>query len=269
MTAPSASLSGFSVPTSAAAVDGRVAVLAGALLVAGIPAGVLARVFLRRLRRGARLPPPWCEAGVASAWGITGAAVAVGRVPARWLPLLLALGWFAVAAAAVDVAHRRLPDALTVPALPLALVLLGPLGPGAVLHGLAGAAVAVVAHAVLHLVSPAAMGAGDVKLAAPLGAVLAAASWEALVVAGLLAAVLTGGLAVVAMVGGTVRERGRGGRSRRPRCAAAGAPRCRGDPAPATGGPRGPALPGGRTLPHGPSMLAACWLVLIAPAGWC
>ena len=202
------------------------AVLAGLLALAGVPAGAAARALLGRLRRGARIPPPWCEAGVALAWGVTGAGVGAALVPVRWLPVLLGLGWFAVAATAVDVRHHRLPDALTLPAFPLALALLAPLGAAVVLRGLMGAAVAVAGHAVMHLVAPAAMGAGDVKLAASLGSVLAAASWPALVLAGLLAAVLSGGLAVVVLM--------RSGR--------------------------------GAALPHGPSMLAAGWLVTTAAA---
>jgi leader peptidase (prepilin peptidase)/N-methyltransferase len=202
------------------------AVVAGLLALAGVPAGAAARALLGRLRRGARVPPPWCEAGVAAVWSVTGAGVGAALVPVRWLPVLLGLGWFAVAAAAVDLRHHRLPDALTLPALPLALALLVPLGSAAVLRGLAGAAVAVAAHAALHLAAPAALGAGDVKLAAPLGSVLAAGSWSALVLAGLLAAVLSGGLAVVVLLR---RER-------------AGA------------------------LPHGPSMLVAAWLVATAAA---
>lgn len=213
-----------------AAPPGRIpggVVLAGLLALMGVSAGAAARVLLGRLHRGARVPPPWCEAGVAVAWAVTGAGVGAALVPVRWLPVLLGLGWLAVAAAAVDVRHHRLPDALTLPALPLALALVVPLGPGAVLRGLAGAAAAVGAHAVLHLVAPAAMGAGDVKLAAPLGAVLAAASWPALVLAGLLAALLSGGLAVVMLL----RRRVSGG-----------------------------------ALPHGPSMLVAGWVVATAAA---
>ena len=83
----------------------------------------------------------------------------------RWLPVLLGLGWLAVAAGAVDLLHQRLPDALTLPALPLALLLLAPLGPEVVLRAVVGAVVAFVAYAAAHLAAPAAMGAGDVKLA--------------------------------------------------------------------------------------------------------
>ena len=116
-----------------------VSVLLAAL---GLPAGAVARRVLGRLRRGARVPPPWCEAGVALTWSTVGATVGGGVVPARWLPVLLGLGWLAVAAGAVDVLHQRLPDALTLPALPLALLLLVPLGAEVVLRAGLGAVVA-------------------------------------------------------------------------------------------------------------------------------
>jgi leader peptidase (prepilin peptidase) / N-methyltransferase len=209
------------------------AVLLGVLLaLSGGPAGAAARVLLGRLRRGARIPPPWCEAGVAAAWGSTGAAVGSGAVPVAWLPALLGLGWFAVAVAAVDVARRRLPDALTLPAVPLALLLVAPLGAAAVHRAVGGALLAFGAHALVHLAAPAALGAGDVKLAAPLGAVLGASSWAALAPAGLLAALLAAAVAVVVLA----RSARRGG-------------------------------PGWRTpLPHGPPMAAAAWLVALAAA---
>jgi leader peptidase (prepilin peptidase)/N-methyltransferase len=140
--------------------------------------------------------------------------------------VLLGLVWLTVAAGAADLLHQRLPDALTLPALPVALLLLTPLGEEAVRRAVGGAAVALTAHVAVHLAVPPAMGAGDVKLAAPLGAVLAAASWEALAIAGLLAAVLSGALAATALV-----ARGRGG-----------------------------------AVPHGPSMLVAGLLVTAACA---
>jgi leader peptidase (prepilin peptidase) / N-methyltransferase len=131
--------------------------------------------------------------------------------------------------AAVDVLHRRLPDALTLPALPAALVLLVPLGSAAVLRGAAGAAVAVAAYAALHVAAPRDMGAGDVKLAGPLGAVLAAAGWSALMLAALAAALLTGGIALVAvLLSGLDKRRA--------------------------------------AVPHGPSTLDAGWLVTLMAA---
>jgi leader peptidase (prepilin peptidase)/N-methyltransferase len=86
-----------------------------------------------------------------------------------------------------------------------------------------GSVVAFAVYGAVHLVAPAAMGAGDVKLAASLGAVLAGASWAALAGAAGLAAGLTGGAAVVAA-------------SHRPSIG---------------------------SVPHGPSMLAASWLVTV------
>jgi leader peptidase (prepilin peptidase)/N-methyltransferase len=154
--------------------------------VGGGAAGAGGRVLLGRLRRGARIRPPWCELAVGALWAGTVSAWASGVLPTAWVPVLLGLGWLAVAAGAVDVTHRRLPDALTLPALPFALLFLLPLGADVVLRGAAGAAVAAGAHAAVHLLGRRAMGAGDVKLAA--------AGWPALVLAGLLAAVVTGAL---------------------------------------------------------------------------
>lgn len=206
-----------------------IVVLALGFAAAGALAGAGARLLLARLRRGTRVAPPWCELAVAAAWAATGAAWAAGAVPGEWVPALLGLGWLGVAAGAVDLRHRRLPDALTLPALPAAVLLVVPVGLDAVPRALAGAAVLAAGHAAVHLLAPRALGAGDVKLAAPLGAVLAAGSWPALGLAVALAAVLTG-------------------------VAAAAALACR-------------ALPRSAALPHGPSLLLACWLAATAAAG--
>lgn len=211
--------------------------------VAGALAGAGARVLLRRLRRGARIPPPWCELGGAVLWAATGAAWSADVLPTAWLPAVLGLGWLAVAAGAVDLRHRRLPDALTVPALPAALLLLLPVGPAAAVRGAGGAALAVAVHAVVHLVDRRAVGAGDVKLAAPLGAVLAAVAWPALALAAVLAALIT---VVVGTVGGRAVSIGASSR-----------PAVRAGPAPSPG-------LAGRAVPHGPSMLAATWSVTVA-----
>ncbi|MHA6794868.1 prepilin peptidase [Pseudonocardia bannensis] len=231
--AGAASTAAVSVAASTTATAGAVAaastaaasaVAVAAFAVAGLPAGATARLLLARLRRGARVPPGWCEAAVAALWALSGAAWRAGALPFGWLPVLLGLGWLAVAAAAVDVLHHRLPDALTLPALPGVLLLLLPLGPATVLRAAAGAAVLSAAHALVHLVVPRALGAGDVKLAAPLGAVLAAVSWASVPLGALLAAVITGSVAVVGLARGVLAR--------------------------------------DAELPHGPSMLAAGWLVV-------
>jgi leader peptidase (prepilin peptidase)/N-methyltransferase len=223
-----------------------VAVLGGA----GVLAGAVARAVLRRLRRGTRIPPPWCELGVAALWAAAGAAWAAGGLPVVWVPAVLGLGWLAVAAGVVDVRHRRLPNALTVPALPVALVLLLPVGPMAVVRGACGAAVAVAVHAVLHLVDRRAVGAGDVKLAAPLGAVLAAVAWPALALAAVLAAAFTAVLAMTAAIGAAVGSRA----AAESRVPASGEARA---------GPSRRWRLAGRAVPHGPSMLVATWVVTV------
>ena len=184
----------------------------------GVLVGWGARRLLGRLRRGAVVRAGWCEAGVAALW----AATAATDPPTAWLPVLLGLGWLTVALTATDLIHRRLPDALTLPALPVALALLLPTGTAA--RGLLGAAVLVAVHAAVHLLAPQALGAGDVKLAGPLGAVLGAASPAALLAGPLLAALLTALAGALGMACGRLR---------------------RNDP-----------------LPHGPAMLVAA-LVLV------
>lgn len=170
--------------------------------VAGVGAGVLGRVLLGRLRRGALVSAPWCEVCVAVAWAVAAGRAAAGGFPLWWLPMPLALGWFAVLLSATDLTHQRLPDVLTLPAYPLVvgfLLVAGRWGAGpgvsfrAVLGGLALAGL----YAVVHLVAPRSLGGGDVKLAGSVGAVLGAVSWTALLLGPVLAAALTLGLVVV------------------------------------------------------------------------
>lgn len=197
----------------------------------GVVAGTLARWLLAALARGARVRAPLCEVGVGAAWAVSGGLWAVGRLPPPWLPAVLGLGWLGVAAGIVDLRHRRLPDALTVPAASLTPLVLLPVGAGAVGRGLAGSIVAAVGYGVVHLVRPTALGAGDVKLATALGAVLGGVSWGAVAAGAALTAALSGLIALVQV--GTGR------------------------------------LSWGAAVPHGPPMLAATWLVtVVAVGGW-
>lgn len=234
---------------------------------AGVAAGVAARWLLGRLRRGTRVRAPVCEAGVGLLWAIVGGGWGGGLLPGRWVPVLLALGWFGVAAGVVDARHHRLPDALTLPALGFAPVALLPVGATAVERGVVAGLAGIAAYGVVHLLAPAAMGAGDVKLAGSLATVLGAASWTAPVVAAGLAAALTAVLAVGVLAatprtgsGWSVRRAGvpprpapPGRRRRTGRRASGSAPPSRSDGV----GDR----PVSIAVPHGPSMLAAAWLV--------
>jgi leader peptidase (prepilin peptidase) / N-methyltransferase len=74
--------------------------------------------------------------------------------------------WMA-ALSAFDIRRRRLPNALTLPGA--AVILLAATMAGRGLPALAGAAALTGAYLLVHLVAPAGMGAGDVKLAAGLG----------------------------------------------------------------------------------------------------
>lgn len=139
----------------------------------------------------------------------------------------LVLGWFAVPLVAADLARRRLPDRLTLPAYPilgLTVALAATTGPGAgmAVRAVVGALLFGGVHLAVRLCAPRALGGGDVKLAGSLGAVLGAVGWAALAVAATLAALITAGIALAAR---------------------------------------------SRTAPHGPGLLAATWLVAAFPGG--
>ena len=205
-----------------------VACVVGGFAGFGSLAGAGARLVLGRLPRGARIPPPWCEVAFGLLCAGCGLGWVSGRIPGGWLPLLLGLGWLGVAAAAVDIAGRRLPDALTLPASPLLVALTAPLGWSVVGRSVLGATALFGAHLLVRVLAPSALGAGDVKLAAPLGAGLGAVSWAALPLGAGLAAGLTATLAVGALL------TGRAGFASR--------------------------------LPHGPGMCCAAWLVVACAA---
>jgi len=107
------------------------------------------------------------------------------------------LVWLA-ALSVYDVRARRLPNWLTMPG---AVVILA----AATAHGrgvpaVVGAVALFAVYAVVHLVSPTAMGAGDVKLALGIGALTAAFGSDVWLLATLVAPVLTAGWALVSVV---------------------------------------------------------------------
>ncbi|GAB3442460.1 prepilin peptidase [Actinophytocola sediminis] len=173
------------------------------LATAGVLAGLTGRHLLAVLRRGAVVHSGLLAVSVAVLWAILGWRVSTGLLPAWWLPVPLVLTWFAVLLTATDLCHRRLPDALTLPAYPVlgaATVLAAAVGGGWQLTAgaLAGAVVFGMVHAMIHLGSPRSLGAGDVKLSGSVGGVLGAVGWPAMVLATALAAVVTLALRVIA-----------------------------------------------------------------------
>jgi leader peptidase (prepilin peptidase)/N-methyltransferase len=127
------------------------------------------------------------------------------------LPAYLYLVSVGVALALIDLDCRRLPDILTLPSYPVAVVLLGLAalagsGSGEWLRAVLGALVAFTLYFGLCFAYPAGMGFGDVKLSGVLGLYLGWLGWGVLAV-GLFLGFLLGGLFGIAVV-----LRGSGGR---------------------------------------------------------
>lgn len=203
-----------------------IAVGLGALL--GAAAGGGGRLLLARLRRGVTLRPPVVE--------VAGALVTAAGVGLAWpspiVGLVVWAGLLAVVLGAVDIAVHRLPDALTLPAVPITAALVFGTGwaapsSGAPLTAVGAAVVTTALFAGLALAAPRAMGRGDVKLV-PSTAMLTGYLSIPAVLWWLILAFGIG--AVVALVGLATRR-----------------------------------LSVGSGIPFGPCLLAGCWLVVALP----
>jgi leader peptidase (prepilin peptidase)/N-methyltransferase len=144
----------------------------------------------------------------------------------------LVLLWFA-ALSAYDIREQRLPNALTLPGGVVVLVAAAAVGRGPAALG--GAVGLTGCYLAVHLISPAGLGAGDVKLAIGVGALAGAFGPDVWLLAALAAPLLT-----AAWVIGSALRRGSG-------------------------------LRRGAGVPHGPSMCvataAAVALALAQPYG--
>lgn len=127
------------------------------------------------------------------------------------MPAYLYLAAVGTALALIDLDCKRLPDALTLPSYPIALVLLA-LGAvlgsesGQLLRAVLGGAAMFALYFALCFAYPAGMGFGDVKLAGVLGLYLGWLGWGVWA-AGLFLGFLLGGLFGVALI--AVRRGGR------------------------------------------------------------
>ncbi len=193
-----------------------VAAAAGALIVGG--AGLVSPRVVAGLPRPRDLlagEPGPDYSRLARARGLGPVAAGVGAAVGALLGWRLGLSgaapyWHLAAVGLVlvyvDIRVHRLPDALVLPSLGVAPLLVGGLSIGggdlwSLVRALAGMAAAWAAFGLLHTVQPSGLGLGDVKLAAWTGLVTAWLSWAALVV-GLLAAVGLGGVVAVGVLAG-------------------------------------------------------------------
>ncbi|MER7012149.1 prepilin peptidase [Saccharopolyspora sp. NPDC000359] len=161
--------------------------------VVGVGAGWFGRWVLGRVRRGVVAPRLWCELGVGVAWAAVAVRV-VGGMPWWWAGVPLLLGWGGVLLAVCDIRAYRLPDVFTLPAYPVALVLVGVAGlhrPGVWAGALGGGLLLGGAYLLVRVVVPGAMGPGDVKVAGSLGLAVGAVSVGAVLVVLAAAALLT------------------------------------------------------------------------------
>ena len=150
--------------------------------VAGAAGGLVADRIASRWPRhdDGTIRPPGLRTVAVAATG----ALALGALPARFdtpLNVVLLVAWFAalLILMATDLDQRLLPDVITLPLIPVSLVVLvagwNPLLAGKDLGVVSGIAAAVAAPAFLALTSRlfrGGLGMGDVKLAVSMGLVL-------------------------------------------------------------------------------------------------
>jgi leader peptidase (prepilin peptidase)/N-methyltransferase len=172
----------------------------GLAIVAGALVGALVRWRVRRLthRRpedsSSSTPTAWWLIPlVAGGWGWLTWRLADAPWPilTLWLPLSAALAWLA----AVDLDVARLPDRILIPtAIWTALGVGATLwitGPLAGVEAILAAALCGGGFWILHLAGRGALGFGDVKLAAVIGAATALVSWSAVLYALVAGCILT------------------------------------------------------------------------------
>ena len=153
---------------------------------------------------------PLVELGTAALFAVL--AVRLGLDPV--LPAYLYLAAVGLALALIDLDHHRLPDVLTLPSYPVAVLLLGLAvlagsQSGSLTRALLGGAAMYAVYFALCLAHPAGMGFGDVKLAGVLGLYTGWLGWGSWAV-GLFLGFLLGGVFGIALIAA-----GRGGRKTR------------------------------------------------------
>ncbi len=155
-------------------------------------------------------PPAWATGAIAGAAAAV-VAYAVGLVAA--LPLYVALCVFAVLLGAIDIACKRLPHDLVIPAISVSVVLFGLVAAvtgewSALVRAGIGAAVLGAVYFVLFLVARGGFGFGDVKLAVLLGLFLGWLGWRPVLLGLLLPPLLNAPVVIGLLVAHRVDRRG-------------------------------------------------------------
>lgn len=169
--------------------------------------------WTQRSIKGERMPQRTVRMAGAVISAVTFGALAL-RFGLSWiLPALLVFAAASTVLTLVDLAEKRLPNAVVFPTLGVVVVLLVPATWAGgtwwpLLWAMAGAAGMFAVYFLLALISPSSMGMGDVKLALVIGLILGWFGLSAWLV-GLLAAFVVGGvLALVALALRRVTLRG-------------------------------------------------------------
>jgi leader peptidase (prepilin peptidase)/N-methyltransferase len=169
---------------------------AAGMAVAGLGAGSGVAVLARRIVSG---EDPWWPPGLVTAVAFGGLWLRFGASPL--LAAFCYLATVGVPLAFIDARHKRLPDLLTLPSYPAALLLLGvaapfvPSGSRHLVYGLIGMAAVWLFFVLQAFIYPAGIGWGDVKLSGVLGLYL---GWFG---AGALLAGMIGGYLLAAVTG--------------------------------------------------------------------
>jgi leader peptidase (prepilin peptidase) / N-methyltransferase len=185
------------VPVPATPLLLAVAGIAGALF------SLLAEAVIARLLPRLGGPPPfWIRSTTAAVAAALFALVLwrFGFSPA--LPAYLLFALLAVQLSRIDASAHLLPNPLVLALLLAGLALFlasAVLTPdwGALLRACAGGVILFAGYLILGLISPAGIGMGDVKLAAPLGVYLGYLGWKQLLYGGVLGFVVGGLLTVL------------------------------------------------------------------------
>lgn len=186
--------------------------VAGAALLGFVLSPLTELLIARALPRLGALPSLPARITTAAITGATCAAFTFRFGIAPELPASLLLAVLGVQLARIDFMQHLLPNPLVLALLAGgALLLIVPWimneSAGSLLRGLFGAAILFAGYLILALISPAGLGMGDVKLAAPLGLYLGYLGWSQLLYGGLLGFILNG---VVGLLLVSVKRRGKG-----------------------------------------------------------